>query len=214
MILLPRLLVLTDRRRSEEQGRPLVETVAAAVEGGARAVLLREKDLPDPAREELGRELLDLVAREGGVLIVASDRELAARLAVAGVHLAASEDWRPVEELELVVGRSCHDLDELRRARQTGADYATLSPLYPSPSKPGYGPTLGPERLAMLLRQVRNAPPVFALGGMTAERVQPCLEAGAYGVAVMGAVMGAQHPAQSVAAFMDRLPEPTPFAGG
>ena len=54
---LPRLLVLTDRRQSEAAGRTLPETVAAAVNAGARAIVLREKDLPPPERRELAEAL-------------------------------------------------------------------------------------------------------------------------------------------------------------
>ncbi len=95
-----------------------------------------------------------------------------------------------------LVGRSCHDATEL--ARLTTEDYATLSPVYPSRSKPGYGPPLGLRRLGELIRL--SPVPVLALGGIEApDQVRACVEAGAIGVAVQGAIMRAKDPAEAAA---------------
>jgi thiamine-phosphate pyrophosphorylase len=91
-----------------------------------------------------------------------------------------------------VVGRSCHSAAELAAAAAEGCDYATLSPIFPSASKPGYGPALGVDAL-------RDAPlPVYALGGVDPTNARTCVEAGAVGVAVMGYVMRAADPALAV----------------
>src|SRR5690606_33002334 len=118
---------LTDRTQAV---RPLPEVVAAAVAGGARAVVLREKDLPRPDRAALAARLRPLLTRAGGVLLCASD----AAIAADGVHLA-SGDPLPVPRPPLV-GRSCHTGDDVARAAREGADYATLSPVAASASKP------------------------------------------------------------------------------
>ncbi|SCE70880.1 thiamine-phosphate pyrophosphorylase [Micromonospora carbonacea] len=97
-----------------------------------------------------------------------------------------------------LVGRSCHDAAEL--ARLTTEDYAILSPVYPSRSKPGYGPPLGTLRLGALIRF--SPVPVLALGGIeTPDQVRACLTAGAAGVAVQGAIMRAGDPAGAAAAL-------------
>jgi thiamine-phosphate pyrophosphorylase len=186
----PRLLVLTDR--AQTAGRPLDDVVRAAVAGGARAVVLREKDLPARDRAELAATLDAALRPVDGVLLVASGPARG-----NGVHLAATDAFpHPAPP---VVGRSCHRAAELRDAAVEGCTYATLSPIFPSASKPGYGPALGPESL-------RDAPlPVLALGGVTASNAATCLAAGAAGVAVMGAVMRADDPAAAVAALLDAL---------
>ena len=61
-----------------------------------------------------------------------------------------------------------------------------ISPVSPTPSKPGYGPALGPAGLAGL---VTAGPPAYALGGVRPADVVGCLAAGAHGVAVMGPIM-------------------------
>lgn len=183
---LPPLLILTDA--SLTGGRPLLEVLRCAVEGGARAVLLREKQLPRDQRSELADEIAAVLRPLGGVLLVASDPAIPAD----GVHLA-SADAIP-DPPPALCGRSCHTSSDVRAAAAEGCHYATLSPVFATPSKPGYGPALGPASL-------RGHPlPVWALGGVTdADGVSVCMRAGAAGVAVMGAVMRAPNPALVVA---------------
>ena len=190
---LPPLLVLTDRRGCERRGRTLLATVAAAVGAGARAVVLREKDLSRPQRRELGTALLALLRPVGGVLVVASDLGLAIELGNGWAHLAEADAWPPVTA-GVGLGRSCHGATSLVRAGERGAAYATLSPVFPTASKPGYGPPLGLSRLSALARGA-SALPIYALGGVDAATAGACRGAGARGVAVMRAVMAAEDPA-------------------
>ncbi len=201
MTTLPPLLVLTDRLAATAHGRTLAETVAAAVGAGTRAVVLREKDLLPTERRSLGVEIMDTLPPDGRLLI-ASDAKLAAELGAAGVHLAVGDRW-PAPAANLV-GRSCHDAAEVQAATATGASYVTVSPVYPTASKPGYGPALGPDGLRDACN-VPGAPPVYALGGIDAPQVPECLAAGASGVAVMGAVMAAEDPAAAVARLIVAL---------
>jgi len=179
------LLLLTDRTLVPA-GRSLLDVVRAAVEGGATHVVLREKDLPSVERAALAAELRAFVP----VLLIASDPTIAAD----GVHLAGA-DPLPSDRPD-VVGRSCHSREDLVQAAAEGCDYATLSPIFESPSKPGHGPALG-------VRALRAAPlPVYALGGMDPTNARSCIDAGATGVAVMGYVMRADDPAVAVKALL------------
>ncbi|CAA9233901.1 MAG: Thiazole tautomerase TenI [uncultured Blastococcus sp.] len=174
----PPLLVLTDRSQCS---RPLRDVVAAAVDAGARGVVLREKDLPDDERTRLADDFLALLEPVDGLLIRAG------RAGAGGddaVHLASQEPFPP--RRPALVGRSCHSAAELARARDEGCDYAFLSPIFSTPSKPGYGPVLGVEGFARL---VAGAPPTWALGGVRPEHVPALTATGAAGVAVMGPVM-------------------------
>lgn len=221
------LVVVTDRLQAETSGRRLVDVVVAAVDGGARTVLLREKDLPRDARAKLAGELQAALRPVGGRLLVASDAELALDVGAVGVHLAGAdqsprsegarffERSRPspghersqneptgVGPQRLRVGRSCHSLAELRDAQEEGVDYATLSPIWVTESKPGYGPALGREVLATACAEVSELP-VYALGGVGPDQVAACREAGAAGVAVMGEVMRADDPATLVRTMLE-----------
>lgn len=171
---LPGLLVLTDRSQC---ARPLVEVIAAVVEAGARAVMLREKDLNETRRARLAEHLRQLLEPVDGQLIIAGPRGEA-------VHLSAHDAF-PLHRPRLV-GRSCHSADEVAAASHEACDYVTISPVFATASKPGYGPALGPQGLAAL---TATAPPAFALGGVRPADVASCLAAGASGVAVMGPLM-------------------------
>jgi thiamine-phosphate diphosphorylase len=188
---LPPLLVVTDAEQTG--GRPLVEVVGEAIAGGARAVLLREKQLPREVRTDLARSLYSRLEAVGGVLLVGSDATLPAH----GVHLAAADpvpSHRPVW-----LGRSCHSRDDVARAATEGCSYTTLSPVFPSASKPGYGPALTPAAFAGLPL------PTWALGGVDASNAFDCLANGASGVAVMGAIMRADDPAAVTADLLSAI---------
>lgn len=206
---LPPLLVLSDRRQAGRLG--LVATVAAAVAGGARAAVLREKDLERAERRELGCALVEVLAGvRGTVLLAGPDVELARIIGADGVHLASADPF-PEERSGLVVGRSCHDAGELRDAGAEGVDHATVSPVFASSSKPGYGPAITTAGLTELVGGTTVA--VVALGGITPANARSCLDAGATGVAVMGAVMGADDPAAATAELLTALSCPSQLDG-
>lgn len=189
---LGRLLVLTDRRQCRRQ---LTEVLRAAVEGGARTVVLREKDLPDAERAALAGKAEALLAPVGGRVVLAGTGVRA-----DAVHLSSSDPLpspRP-----LLLGRSCHDAAAVARAAAEGCDWVTASPVRLTATKPGYGPPLGLEGLAAL---TATPVPVYALGGLTAADAPGCLDAGAAGIAVLGAVMRADDPAAAVAQLLAAL---------
>jgi thiamine-phosphate pyrophosphorylase len=215
----PVLLVLTDRRIAADAGHDLVEVVAAAVDAGAPAVVLREKDLPPAERHDLVMRLRAATAG-AAALIVAGDPALARAVGADGVHLAADDPWPGDSAAGLLVGRSCHTPEELMAAAAGGdAAYATFSPVFATTSKPGYGPALGIDGLAAgcgAVAGVGSPLAVYALGGIGPAQAGACLAAGAAGVAVMGAVMRADDPRGIVRAMICELDaaHPTRTCGG
>jgi thiamine-phosphate pyrophosphorylase len=151
-------------------------------------VQIREKDLAT-------RELLDLVkaavdsASEqstGGTRVVVNDRLDVALVAAAhGVHLGMRSIPTQVVRAhvpgDFLVGVSCHSLEEALAAQSAGADYLLLGPVYETPSKLPFGPPLGLAKLRAVTSRVSL--PVLAVGGITLERVRPCLAHGAGGIA-------------------------------
>lgn len=196
---LPRLLVLTDRTQIGD--RSLVDVVASALAGGARGIVLREKDLPRDERVALADEIRPLVRDAGGTFIVASDPTIEAD----GVHLAVADPLPDGASVGLV-GRSVHTPDELAVAEAEGCDYVLAARVYPSLSKPGYGDVLGPTGLQQLcaLAQTR----VLALGGINWLNIGSFLpDHPPYGVALMGEVMRSPDPARAVGRVLERHPE-------
>lgn len=197
---LPQLIVVTEGRLARIAGRSLPETVSEAATGGAKAFLFREKYLDRRERLRLGSQIAESL-EDDATLIVASDSDLAESVGATGVHLSNTDP--PVDD-DWLVGRSCHDASELA-AFVDEVDYVTLSPVYPSISKPGYGPGFGLGGFARLCSTFPR--PVFALGGVRPGNAAEMMVAGAYGVAVAGAVMAADDPASVVAALLAELGE-------
>jgi thiamine-phosphate pyrophosphorylase len=185
------LLVITDRH----QARHPLEAIATGVgRGGGRWLLFRDKDLGQRERRDLALRLAGIAAEQGFALSVSADAELAATVGAAGVHLQAVDQVAAARErlAYAVIGLSAHSLADVAAAAASGADYVTLSPIFITESKPGYGPALGIESLRTA---TALGIPVLALAGVTAATAGVCLAAGASGVAVMGEVMRAQDPA-------------------
>jgi thiamine-phosphate diphosphorylase len=200
---LPRLLVLTDQRSST---RPVAEAVGFALEGGARAILLRDKDLPVSERQALAAALTPLVRQHGARLGVASDAALAAHQPRPWLHLAQRD--QPFDRsFDAIVGRSCHNVDEVRAAVAEGCDYVIVSPAAPTGSKPGYGPALGIEGVRTL-GEAAGSVPFWVLGGVTPANVPDWLAAGAAGVAVMSGIMGAQCPRLATELYLEVIGAP------
>jgi thiamine-phosphate pyrophosphorylase len=194
--LLGPLLVVTDRH----QARHPLEAIAEAVgRGGGRWLLLREKDLALGERLILARRLAIIARHHGMHFSVSTDLDLAEAVEAAGVHLQQAAGVGAARRRlgnGAVIGVSAHNMAELAAAAAAHADYATLSPIILTDSKPDYGPALG---VAALAAAAKFKFPVLALGGITAETAGPCLAAGASGIAVMGEIMRSDDPGRTVA---------------
>jgi thiamine-phosphate pyrophosphorylase len=201
------LYLITDRNGTG--GRPLEAVVEAALEGGVRAVQLREKDLSGGELYRLALALRRITARFRAQLFVNERVDIALAVDADGVHLG--EAGLPVERARLLlgkkrlVGRSCHDLDGALAACRAGADFITYGPVFTTPSKAGMGDPVGLQRLAEAVRSVPL--PVFALGGINRENVRATLATGAHGVAMISAIMADAEPSAAAADLLSLLPE-------
>jgi thiamine-phosphate pyrophosphorylase len=198
----PPLLVISDRLQAR---RPLVEIVDAAFRAGCRWFSLREKDLPADERRELLRALVGLGHSYGATVTVHEDVEAAAAIGADGVHLPGGGDPAAARRLlpSGLIGVSAHSPQEAAATLAAGADYATLSPIFLTRSKPGYGPAVA---LDALVEAARLAPgPIVALGGIDRENIALCLAAGARGIAVMGEIMRAADPAAATSRLLAAL---------
>ncbi len=171
------------------------------------AIQFREKDLSDVEFINLAKPTAKLCRTYAAQLFINSRTAIAAELGANGVHLpgdsASVEKVVPQSDNRLIVGCSVHSRDEARTRELEGADFLTYSPIFPTASKPGYGPAVGLEKLRKVAASVEI--PVFALGGITPERVPECIGAGAHGVAVMSSVMSAKTGIQNARAYLRQL---------
>jgi thiamine-phosphate pyrophosphorylase len=127
-----------------------------------------------------------------------------------GVHVG--DDDLPVEAARrllgagAVVGATARTASAARRAAAAGASYVGVGPCYPTSTKVVDAAVLGPAGFAPVADAVEI--PVIAIAGVTAARVPELLAAGAYGVAVVGAVAGAPDPALATKELLDALGGP------
>lgn len=197
-----RLLVITDALLAAP--RTVEEIVARALEGGARAVQLRNKG--DSARDilALGRTLRTLTRAAGALLFVNDRLDVALAVDADGVHVGP-EDLpvavvRAVSPAGFLVGRSARDPEAARRAVREGADFIGCGSVYPTSTKTDVGDIIGLDGLRRVVESVEV--PVLAIGGITAERASEVAAAGAAGIAAVGALMRAPDPAAAARALL------------
>lgn len=198
MIPAPRLVIVTDfAHRPEAACRGRIEQACARARPGSVMIQLRDHDLSIRRRLELGRHLA-AVAHAHGQLFAVNDRlDLALLLEADGVHLG-ERSVRPEDARQLLphawLSRACHDP---ARCTLDGADAVVLSPIVAA----RHGrPALGPAALATARAALGSAGELIALGGVDAGVARALRDAGADGVAVMGAVLDAD-PAELIEAL-------------
>jgi thiamine-phosphate pyrophosphorylase len=183
-------------------------TARAALAGGAGVLQLREKTLDGAVYAERAKRLRELCEEHDAALIVNDRADVAWAAGAAGVHLGqtdlAPEAVRHWAGERLQIGRSTHSLEEAQRAvEQEGADYIGIGAVYPTATKPGSErvlPALVQEVLA------RGWPvPVFAIGGITADRARELRGLGVRQVAVCAAVTSATDPARAAREICETL---------
>jgi thiamine-phosphate pyrophosphorylase len=140
--------------------------------------------------------------RWDATVTVHEDIDAAAMAGAGGVHMPSAESPAAARARLPggLIGASAHSATEASALLGSGADYVTVSPVFITASKPGYGPAIGLGGLAEIVRQVPG--PVIALGGITPANARLCLSAGASGVAAMGEVMRAADPQTVVEAML------------
>jgi thiamine-phosphate pyrophosphorylase len=225
---LPRLHVITDTRISvapppasgreagasdafdavARQRDPLL-VVAAALAAGARLVQVRpEVHYTDRAAYDLAAAVAELCDEYGAVCLVNDRVHIAQAVGADGVHLGAED--LPLDAARrllptAIIGGTCRDPESARAARRAGATYLGVGPVWGTTTKTGLPQPIGLDGLAAVCEAVDL--PVIAIGGITADRAALCREAGAHGVAVVGAIAAASDPAAATAELLAAVGE-------
>jgi thiamine-phosphate pyrophosphorylase len=194
---LGRLHLITDTR----PGRDALATVAAALSAGAPLVQVRvEDDTTDRDAYELALRVRELCDRHGATCLVNDRLDVALAAGAAGAHVGDGDlpvvAARRVLGPAAVLGATCRDPAAAAQAVAAGASYLGVGPAFTTATKPGLPDAIGPDGVAAVAAAVPGTP-VIAIGGVTAPRVPSLVTAGAYGVAVIGAVSDAVDPAEA-----------------
>lgn len=208
-----RLYLCTDARR--ERG-DLAEFADAALAGGVDIIQLRDKQSPgehrfgplEAADELAALAILADAAARHGALVAVNDRADVARAAGADVlHLGQRDLPRDVARdivgTETMLGRSAHDVNQIRAAAAEPIDYFCVGPCWPTPTKPGRAAP-GPELVAAAAA-LGTDKPWFAIGGIDAGRLPAVIDAGARRAVVVRAITAAADPRAAAAELSSML---------
>jgi thiamine-phosphate pyrophosphorylase len=177
-------------------GRSHAALAAQVIDGGARLLQLRAKDVPTGALVDLARAVKALTDAAGAALIINDRADVAKLVEAAGVHLG-QEDLPPAAAREIlgpdkVIGVSTHDVKQAAAAAEAGvADYLGFGPIFPTTSKRNPDPLQGLDGLRRVRAALRRPMPIVAIGGITAATMSDVLAAGADAVAMIGEVVRA-----------------------
>lgn len=185
----PGLYAITDNALTPPA--TLIESVEAALRGGA--VMVQYRDKMAPAAERLSQATnLQAACRNAGVpLVINDDPELANRVGAAGVHMGQTDGSLTAARRRLgdqaIIGITCHaDLALAQAGLDAGADYLAFGRFYTSSTKPG-APAASPGVLTEAKRFDR---PLAAIGGVTLDNGETLIRAGADMLAVVGGLFG------------------------
>lgn len=191
------LYLVTDRDLS--LGRPLMEVVTAAVQGGVTCVQLREKNCTGREFLQQAIQLKSLLAPLKVPLIINDRVDIALAVDADGVHLGQHDlplaDARRLLGPERLIGISAETVQDALEAEQNGADYIGISPVFSTPTKTDTAQALGLAGIRKIRQQ--TSIPLVAIGGISNVNAAQVIQAGADGIAVVSAIMSATAPDQA-----------------
>ncbi|HPZ44097.1 MAG TPA: thiamine phosphate synthase [Bacillota bacterium] len=191
------LICVTNRKMCQDD---FLERLDQIAQGKPLAILLREKDLSLAEYKRLAESVRDICLKHGVPLIINKYKEAAADLKCYALHLSMPDLRKYRNEIKKFscVGASVHSVSEAEEAERLGAAYLIAGHIFPTECKKGV-----PPRGLSFLRDVCSAVeiPVYAIGGITEDRVKDVLGAGARGVCVMSEAMTCSHPAELASRF-------------
>jgi len=151
------------------------------------------------------------MAAELGVMFIVNDRcDLALAVDADGVHLGQTDlpyaDARKVMGPDKIIGLSTHNAGQVKEAEQLKPNYIGFGPIFKPASKQDHDPVVGIAGLTEI-RSLTSLP-VFAIGGIQLAQVEPVIQAGADGIAVISAVLNATDVTKAVKDLIAQMPTP------
>jgi thiamine-phosphate pyrophosphorylase len=163
-----------------------LDTARTAAEGGATVIQLRLKNASTEDVIDRGAPFRLLCEQMNITFVVNDDVQAALALLADGVHLGRGDEGMDLAvEAGLMVGRSATSPEEANQAEEDGAGYIGAGPVWATPSKPDAGPPIGLDGLRAISEAVQI--PVIAIGGIDPTNARECIDAGAFGIAVIRA---------------------------
>lgn len=192
---------------------PVVDQVAAVIEGGCRWIQIRMKEATDEEVAEVVEKVKPLCLKEEAFLLLNDRVELAKELNVGGVHVGKS-DMSPAKARAIlgaaaVIGVTANTIEDIIAVKGLDIDYIGIGPYAATTTKKNLSPILGLEGIGNICREMRQLKidiAHVAVGGIRLNDVQPLLAAGCNGLAVSGAIANADDPVAATREFIRLLP--------
>ena len=189
-------------------GRSPVEMATALLAAGVRLVQLRDKHASSGELYVSALRVGECVHKAGGMFIVNDRADVALAADADGVHVG--QDDLPVDSAHAIVGSgrlvgySTHNLEQVREADRSTADYIAFGPIFPTASKDHPDPTVGLAALGEARKATRK--PLVAIGGITLANARQVIEAGADSIAVIRGLVGAADIRRRAEEFLAKVP--------
>lgn len=184
------LIVVTNRKLCSDD---FFQRIYQVAKGKPYAIMLREKDLNLDEYEDLAVKLKEICNRLHVKLIINQNITIAAKLKLANIHLSIGDLRNDKNDLSVFtqIGVSVHSLEEAKEAQELGASYLIAGHIFSTDCKKGV-----PPRGLSFLREICDSVsiPVFAIGGITKDKVKDVVKTGAKGVCIMSEAMTCPHP--------------------
>lgn len=186
--------------------KPVLETLQEVIEGGADAVQLREKTMPDSEFLSLAKEFKKMTS-QAKVLFIVNDRsEIANKVDADGLHIGQTDvnirTARKIIGYEKILGISTHNILQARKAQAAGADYISVGPIFYTATK-GYEPPVGIHYLKQVKKEITI--PVVAIGAINLQNLNAILNAGGSSVAICSAIICSDDIKQTTRSFKTQL---------
>ena len=190
----------------------IAEEVQMAIEGGCRWIQLRMKDASDEEVRNVALEIIPMCQETDTFLIIDDRVELVNELRVSGVHLG-KEDMDPMQAREIlgphaIIGVTANTAADIIKFKGKDVDYVGLGPFRFTTTKKNLAPEIGLEGYTEIVKDVRAAGvelPIVAIGGITEDDVKPLMATGGNGIAMSGAIIGADDPMLYTSSVMEKL---------
>jgi len=179
------------------------------VAGGVDCIQLRAKDIADDTLFAVAVEFVK-VCKDADILSIINDRvDVAVAAGADGVHLGQNdlpvEQARKLQLAPLIIGKSTHNLSQLRAACRANPTYVSLGPVFSTGTKPG-AELVGLDYVIEAAKELADTGIAsVAIGGITLDNVEKVLQAGAMCVAVCSAVTEAKDPTAACRALKEKI---------
>ena len=191
-----------------------VDGIRQALQGGCKWIQLRMKGATDDEVLQAAREVLPDCRRAGATFVLDDRVHLVGQSGADGVHLGKNDmDVRQAREIlgpDKIIGGTANTFKDIWRIVSSGADYIGCGPFRYTTTKEKLAPTLGLDGYRQLVREMRANQihqPLIAIGGITMDDIDSLKMIGVDGIAVSGAILHTEHPAEAMKRFVDACKE-------